>query len=185
MVGPDSHPSTKSPGGHHHSGLTGRRMQVFHSGTPSHRWGGGKEQTTGTPEPRVVNHTVDSCKAHTHVHLGPILFLPRSAGHSESYGQVRVKDGTGEPECLEPFATSKCTSIHRELRLPELCGACMDLSRLDTVAVHEDTVTRLGWQTTPHFLIDCFRCLSGKSRPEARSQPSARMYLNLNLGCSF
>lgn len=81
--------------------------------------------------------TVDSSEAHTLVHVGPMLFLPCCAGHSEYYGQVRVKDGTGEPECLKPFAIPSALSFiwggGGGLKLPELCGVCVDLSCPGTV----------------------------------------------------
>lgn len=59
----------------------------------------------------ITNHTVDICKAHAHIHVGLVLFLPCSAGHSESCGQIRVKDGTGKMEYLRTFAISDALSL--------------------------------------------------------------------------
>lgn len=114
MVGPDSYPSVQSLGGHHHSGHAGKRVQVFHSVTPSHGESGREEQTARDKQggARVVtNHTLDTCKVCAPIHVGPVLFLPCSAGHSESSGQVGVKGGTGKLEYLRTFDISYAHSL--------------------------------------------------------------------------
>lgn len=60
----------------------------------------------------VTNYTLDTCKAHAPIHVGPV-FLPCSAGHSESYGQVRVKNGTSKLEYLRTFDISDALSRGR------------------------------------------------------------------------
>lgn len=64
---------------------------------------------------------------------------------------ARVKNGTGKLECLEPFAVPSASSfmgVGGGLRLPDPCGAYVDLSCQGT-AVCEDmepSVTGLGRQ---------------------------------------
>lgn len=64
---------------------------------------------------------------------------------------ARVKNVTGKLECLESFAIPNAPSfmgVGKELRLPDLCRAYVDLSCPDT-AVCEDTepsITGLGRQ---------------------------------------
>lgn len=57
----------------------------------------------------VTNYTLDTCKGHAPIHMGPV-FLPCSAGHSESYGPVRAKNGTGKLEYLRTFDISDALS---------------------------------------------------------------------------
>lgn len=127
--------------------------------------------------------TVGSCEAHIQVQEDPVLVQPCPAGHSESYGQSQ--EWNREAGVSGAICCSQCIFIHGGgggLRLPDPCGAYVDLSCPGT-AVCEDMEPPV---TAPQsHLTVCFRCPCGKSRPEAGSQPSARMYLNLDLGHSF
>lgn len=89
----------------------------------------------------VTNYTLDTCKAHAPIYVGPVLLLPCSAGHSESYGQIRVKNGTGKLEYLRTFDISDALSLGsgergEEAEAPRalwgLCGPQLSRQSMET-----------------------------------------------------